>query len=371
MVWAFHLHSTSQIVRSIVRQNFRTNCSSTGMSDPSLPKTEKKKKLRSKQRSNEPACISYENPDIKVVLRLLPPTLLEKDFLLQLKALCPSAETDFPWSKFFFSQGSRIVQPFEEPKYSRAYFLFSTKDAADRFQVAMQGASFLEPESGDLFLAQTMKPIFGAVAEIPPASTIGEISSDPLFVKFMALRAAKAKDIDLVALVSEMRAAKRKSKKKLAADKKAKAKSRLPASKPDLTKTGVKADGAKPKRTRKRKKAKADGAVSDSRAVNTKAEPNNTGDAQKSAQKAAPEAGAGTPTDKLGKQKKKSKKKKSKKETVTGAENSNSNKIEPKAEKVLQKLSEPKADPTEAKKKTRSRKRKPKPKPTAVADTSS
>lgn len=337
------------------------------MSDPNSATTGKKKKLRSKRRSNGPVCVSYDNPDIKVVVRLLPPTLPQADFLHQLEALSPSIGTKLPWTRFFYSQGSRIVQPFEEPKYSRAYFLFSTKDTADRFRAVTLGASFLEPESGDLFLAQTMKPIFGAVAEIPPATTIGDISSDPLFIKFMALRAAKAKNIDLTGLVLEMRAEKKKKRSKKAkkpavVEKKGKQKPRTSTPRPDPATNDTKADEAKSKRKRKRRRGKvAEGIDAKTDDVNPEL---TTAGPKVSAKEVAAEAGGGTPTAKPKKKRNRLKKSKQKNEAAAEPDtNKPSASVKPRAEKVPDKSSDPKNDGNnEKKKRSRSRKRKPKPK---------
>lgn len=344
------------------------------MSDSNAIKPEKKKKLRSKRRSNEPVCIPYDNPDIKVVVRLIPPTLPKADFLRQLEALCPSIEKNLPWDRLFYAQGTRMVRPFEEPKYSRACFLFSSKDTAKKFKQVMLGASFLEPESGDLFLAQTMKPIFGAVAEIPPASTIGEISSDPLFVKFMALRASKVKNIDFKALVAEIRAEERKKKipetkpkkKPKAVDKKGKA---TRPSTPKPVAIDTKREETKQKKKRKLKNKAAGGNSGDAKAGNAKTDAN-------PAKETASEASAGPPTEKQ--KKKKTNKSKAQKQTTgeregAGTPSATKSKAEkpkpeklkaekPKAEKPSEKLSEAEAEGAEEKKKHRTRKRKQKPK---------
>lgn len=336
------------------------------MSDPNSAKTEKKRKVRSKRRGNDPVCISYDDPDLKVVVRLIPPTLPQEDFLRQLEALFPSIQKNLPWTRFFYSQGSRIVQPFEEPKYSRAYFLFSSKDTATRFKQATQGASFLEPESGDLFLAQTMKPIFGDVAEISPASTIGDIASDPLFVKFMALRAAKAKNIDLKALVAEMRAAEKKKTKEAkkrpkSAEKKSKSQT------PKLDGASAKAEEPKKKRKRNKKKAKDD-VKSQTKTSDAKSRDTTTKPADKLATnmstsaEAASKAGASTENQK--KKKKKSKKAKPQKE-ATG-ESGDKPSANPKAQITPDNLSEAKPEAGE-KKKSRQRKKNTKPKNKAQA----
>lgn len=232
------------------------------------PKKEpKKRKLRQKRQKNQPPAIEYEDPDLKVVVRLLPPSLKEEDFLAQAKALCPALGTELAWTRFFYMRGSRNVQAFEEPICSRAYFLFPTKETADEFKKQILGASFLEPESGDHYLAQTMKPIFGSVTQVEPATSLGDIIKDLLFIKFMALYAAKTKNIDLSALLSEIREQKRKENRKkkdskASSKKSSKQNTPAPASrtestgKNDATAEKNEATLQKTKRKRKLKKAK-------------------------------------------------------------------------------------------------------------------
>ncbi|EEQ36423.1 predicted protein [Clavispora lusitaniae ATCC 42720] len=232
------------------------------------PKKEpKKRKSRQKRQKNQPPAIEYEDPDLKVVVRLLPPSLKEEDFLAQAKALCPALGTELAWTRFFYMRGSRNVQAFEEPICSRAYFLFPTKETADEFKRQISGASFLEPESGDHYSAQTMKPIFGSVTQVEPATSLGDIIKDSLFIKFMASYAAKTKNIDLSALLSEIREQKRKENRKkkdskASSKKSSKQNTPAPASrtegtgKNEATADKIEATSQKTKRKRKSKKAK-------------------------------------------------------------------------------------------------------------------
>lgn len=132
--------------------------------------------------------IVYGNPDLKVVVRVLPPSLTQDQFLLQLENKGVFAPGNRPFTNFYYEPGSRDVKAFEEPVFSRAYFQFPTKQLADAYMNELNNLSFEEADTGDHFMCQTMKSIFGAVANALDAPPLEDFASDPLFSAFLQAR---------------------------------------------------------------------------------------------------------------------------------------------------------------------------------------
>lgn len=132
--------------------------------------------------------IVYGNPDLKVVVRLLPPLLTQDQFLLQLENKGVFASGNRPYTNFYYEPGSRDVKAFEEPVFSRAYFQFPTKQLAETYMNELNNLSFEEADTGDHFMCQTMRSIFGAVANALDAPPLEDFASDPLFSAFLQAR---------------------------------------------------------------------------------------------------------------------------------------------------------------------------------------
>lgn len=181
--------------------------------EPELPKNSASRRShKTKKRKPRSYILKYDDPDLKVVVRLLPPALKEMGFLTQTCEHSATAKSKL-YSKFYYQNGSPSLKPFEEPTFSRAYFEFPSKALADQFKVEMTAVVYSEPETGDQIACKIMKPIFGTVGQAPVAEGHGDIANDPLFIKYMALRAAKSKDYDLLEIMNEMQwAAKMKRK---------------------------------------------------------------------------------------------------------------------------------------------------------------
>ncbi|PVH16945.1 uncharacterized protein CXQ87_004503 [Candidozyma duobushaemuli] len=156
---------------------------------PPAPKFAFKKKKKVKE--DPQPLIKYDDPDLKVVIRLLPPNLTEEAFLRQIPFGNEKSPLEIAGlSRFFYQTGSPSLKPFEEPTFSRAYFLFQNKEAANAFRTKMQHVVIEDSDSGDQVKCEMMKPIFGEVIETSKKPGPGKIEQDPLFKKFTALRAA-------------------------------------------------------------------------------------------------------------------------------------------------------------------------------------
>lgn len=178
-----------------------------------LDPPKKKKNNKSKKRKSNNYLINYDDPDLKVVVRLLPPTLKQASFLEQTFEHSPIAKDEKNWTSFYYQKGSPASKPFEEPVFSRAYFEFTSRALAEQFRNEVKTVAYTEPDTGDQIMCLTMKSIFGAVGQAPVTEGHGEIAGDPVFVKYMALRAAKSKDIDVVALMNEITSAEKQKNK--------------------------------------------------------------------------------------------------------------------------------------------------------------
>ncbi|PSK36859.1 hypothetical protein C7M61_003723 [Candidozyma pseudohaemuli] len=187
---------------------------------PTAPKFAFKKKKKVKD--DPQPLIKYDDPDLKVVIRLLPPNLTEEAFLRQIPFGNEKSPLEITGlSRFFYQTGSPSLKPFEEPSFSRAYFLFQNKEAANAFRTKMQHVVIEDSDSGDQVKCEMMKPIFGEVIETSQKPGLGKIEQEPLFKKFTALRAAST-EVDLIKMIravhsEENRKRREKNKKKKAA----------------------------------------------------------------------------------------------------------------------------------------------------------
>lgn len=212
----------------------------------------KQHRLAKKSRTLLPL-IPYGLPDLKVVVRLLPPTLAQNDFWNQATRLSPMLQ-NAAGMVFYYHQGTCSTNAFEEPVFSRAYFEFDSAKTAQNFKKDMHNASFSEPETGDHLRCELMKPIFGEVAMAQRLDATVEFQQSLLFEAFAARKKESDAPVDLKALIEEIQALEKKKKKK-----------RKPKPKPDeAKKTKVKkeqkpkaAPDARPKPKKKKGKSEA------------------------------------------------------------------------------------------------------------------
>lgn len=166
---------------------------------PPGTKTATKKKIKAKD--DAPAFVKYDDPDLKVIIRLLPPNLTEEAFVKQIPPQYNPATNPSPdLLRLFYQKGYPSGKPFEEPTFSRAYLRFQTKEAANTFRAEMQHVVFNDPDSGDQVKCEMLKPIFGEVIEVSEKTSHGKITQEPIFNKFTSLR-AQSKDVDLLKMI--------------------------------------------------------------------------------------------------------------------------------------------------------------------------
>eukprot|EP00917_Polyrhabdina_sp_WS-2016_P027148 GHVP01058046.1.p1 GENE.GHVP01058046.1~~GHVP01058046.1.p1 ORF type:complete len:327 (-),score=70.96 GHVP01058046.1:339-1319(-) len=120
------------------------------------------------------------NPPLKVVCRILPPTLTETD--LQ-KFVGQKFSSSVQWSRFDPGKISKTAMGLST--HSRAYFAFDTHRVADSFIRAMNGHTLVD-ERGESFKAiVTWAPHQKVPKTKRPDPKMSSIESDPVFVKFL------------------------------------------------------------------------------------------------------------------------------------------------------------------------------------------
>lgn len=182
---------------------------------------EKGRKVATKGKSKQ-FHVKYDNPELKVVVRLLPPTLAEDQFMEQLKQRSLLLANNCSYTHFYYEPGSRKVKTFEEPIFSRAYFQFPSKHLATVFKSELHEMSFEEPGTGDQFMCQTMKSVFGAVADPQDVVESADISNDPLYSLFLTARTEKGKSVNLEEIHRDLKAKEKKQLKQKAKEEKKK-----------------------------------------------------------------------------------------------------------------------------------------------------
>ncbi|SGZ57309.1 CIC11C00000003261 [Sungouiella intermedia] len=166
-----------------------------------------KQKVKSKQYH-----VVYDNPELKVVVRLLPPSLNQDQFLEQLIQKGIFSKENSPYTKFYYEPGSRNVKLFEEPVFSRAYFQFPSKQLANNYMNELNNLTFEESDTGDHFMCQTMKSIFGAVGQSLISSESDDFSTIPLYTRYLQVREEKGPAVNLAEVQRELQAEERQKK---------------------------------------------------------------------------------------------------------------------------------------------------------------
>lgn len=205
----------------------QTTIHSTMASKPATtpPENKKPKKKPSSAAQTKQALISvgYDDPELKVVVRLLPPSLTRDQFLEQVAEKSKAYAQGVPFTRFYYQQGSTKVKPFEEPIFSRAYFQFQSRDQVASFKKELHEMSFQEPGTGDSFICQTMKSVFGAVADVKSAESLDLKKSedknlekeinDPVYSRFLKERETNGAVVDLTAMCLAMQNKKKKKER--------------------------------------------------------------------------------------------------------------------------------------------------------------
>lgn len=179
---------------------------------PPMNKLKAKKRSKKNSYKSKDFFVPYENPDLKVIVRLLPPTMEEEAFLQQLPSKYNPLDNTLVKS-YYYEKGAPALKPFEEPTFSRANFLFQEKETAEQFKVDLPKIVFVEPHSNDQFQCLVLKPIYGSIPSAPKTEALGPITETPLFIEFLKQRQATSELPDLSALMKMHQKAKDAKKK--------------------------------------------------------------------------------------------------------------------------------------------------------------
>lgn len=174
----------------------------------------KKKKSKVKL---EKIILPYGDPDLSVLVRLLPPGLAESEFISQVQEKAASINV----KKIVFTAGRSTKSAFEEPAHSYAQLWFFSKTNADTFKSTFKDATFEDSKTGEKLSCSVERPVYGSVYPESKDGPLGPISADPHFTEFMAQHEAKAENIDLLEIAADISKEKQKASQ---AQKKKKAK---------------------------------------------------------------------------------------------------------------------------------------------------
>lgn len=152
--------------------------------------------------------VAYETPAHKIVVRLLPPALAAAEFEAQARAQAPA----FALHKLYTYMPGTPARPFGEPVYSLAAVVFASAPDAAQFALQIGLTLFTVPALGDSFHCKVGRSIFGAV--YPYEGGAAAAGADTLYLdRFQTLRESGDLPVDLAAVVAELKAVAKASKK--------------------------------------------------------------------------------------------------------------------------------------------------------------
>ncbi|KAG7666225.1 uncharacterized protein J8A68_000247 [[Candida] subhashii] len=145
------------------------------------------------------------NINLKLTIRLLPPSLTESEFLNQLATYYPHHATKIAHS--YYIRGSYPLKPFEIPVYSRAYISFNSENDVNEFQNLLRGKSFFD-ETNDLMIPIIEKSIYhkmidskkGRPSSVTTKGVKGGIENNDIYLKFLAYLKHELDEFDLMKL---------------------------------------------------------------------------------------------------------------------------------------------------------------------------
>ncbi|CAR26254.1 hypothetical protein ZYGR_0H00620 [Zygosaccharomyces rouxii] len=110
--------------------------------DKTAPKSFRRSKARNNNRRRDRGT-KRGPPGVKLILRLLPPTLTKDQFLETLKPVVGDLSS---WQllRWYYVQGYYTSKIFAEPVYSRCYFIFSNMDQLKHFAQLVEPLTFVD-----------------------------------------------------------------------------------------------------------------------------------------------------------------------------------------------------------------------------------
>ncbi|CAK9437848.1 uncharacterized protein LODBEIA_P22260 [Lodderomyces beijingensis] len=214
--------------------------------------------------SNKTSLLDAGSRSNKLTIRLLPPSLGEREFLAQLAQIYPYHATKI--MQFYYVQGSYPSKPFEVPVYSRAYVAFKNVTDMEAFANFVKGKSFADDRDSTVPMVE--RSLFHKMVDLRSQSFSEDagdkgkndpkwsLSEDEIFKKFLSFLNNETPEFNLVKAKKQVR--KRKEKAPAAEAKNKKAKGNEPKAK-EAKKEENETNGKKKEKKEKKEKENAKG----------------------------------------------------------------------------------------------------------------
>lgn len=155
--------------------------------------------------------------NLKLTIRLLPPTLTKDQFKEQLSNYTTMLK-DGSICDHYYVQGCYPTKPYEKPTYSRAYLLFKNQLSLDQFMKEINGKSFIELETKDSLIPAIGKSLYNKmpIERSHNTTTMSKKYEDDEFYKeFLSLlEANKTESFDIVTINKKLKKKNKDKKKK-------------------------------------------------------------------------------------------------------------------------------------------------------------
>ncbi|ODV76689.1 uncharacterized protein CANTADRAFT_24264 [Suhomyces tanzawaensis NRRL Y-17324] len=135
--------------------------------------------------------------NLKLEVRLLPPTLTEAEFREQLAHHYKNMDLI---GSLYYVQGVLATKPYELPTYSRAYIRFAKEQYIQGFISELQGKPFYESTTSDSLIPVIEKSIINQMPESTISSkpiALSVIEKNPLYKKYLEFLNGETKSFDL------------------------------------------------------------------------------------------------------------------------------------------------------------------------------
>lgn len=177
--------------------------------------------------SRSGALASGRSANLKLTIRLLPPSLGESEFLNQLATYYPHHATKIV--HHYYIRGSYPLKPFEIPVYSRAYVSFNSENDLNEFLRLLKGKYFFD-ETNDLMVPIIEKSIYHKMIDskktkstnATPKALKGKIENNEVYLKFLAFLNHEIEEFDLMKINKDLKKKTTREKVKVAEKSKAK-----------------------------------------------------------------------------------------------------------------------------------------------------
>lgn len=155
--------------------------------------------------------------NLKLNLRLLPPTLTKDQFMEQLHNHTTLLK-DGSIIDSYYVEGCYPTKPYEKPTYSRAYLLFKNQVLLDQFMKEIHGKSFIELETNDSLIPAIGKSLYN---KMPTSGRSNNLSAsknyedDEFYKEFLSLlETSNADSFDIATVNKKLKKRNRDKMKK-------------------------------------------------------------------------------------------------------------------------------------------------------------